>query len=146
MAMEPWTSLYFDPKASPFQHHLVTETALTKHKLLTKTASYTCLYTLTPLTSDAEAPERKEQSLNHQTQPLDHSLKCNMFWQILWTRREQEVLSFLIEKTDFVQSLPCEMEKSASRRTRIKLKRISWLKLVVSSLQNSQPDDVLQRA
>lgn len=145
MAMEPWTSLHFDPKASPFQHHLVTETALTKQTVNKDSILYVPLYS-NPYTSDAEAPERKEQSLNHQTQPLDYSLKCNMFWQILWTRREQEVLSFLIEKTDFVQSLPCEMEKSASRRTRIKLKRISWLKLVVSSLQNSQPDDVLQRA
>lgn len=55
---------------------------------------------------------RKEQSLNHQIQPLDSYLKCNMFWQILWTQREQEVLSFLIEKTDLVQRLPCEMEKN----------------------------------
>jgi len=145
MAMEPWTSLYFDPKASPFQHHLVTETALTKHKLLTKTASYTCLYTLTPTLEMQKLLKERSKAWTIK-QPLDYSLKCNMFWQILWTRREQEVLSFLIENTDFVQSLPCEMEKSASRRTRIKLKRISWLKLVVSSLQNSQPDDVLQRA
>jgi len=73
---------------------------------------------------------RKKYSLNHHIQPLDSSfLKMqHILANPLNSKGTRSTLSFLIEKTDLVQSLSCEMGKTCKQKLQKYMKEYPGLR------------------